>query len=85
MLIFFLLLWLSMYDSTANTRINKVKTSIVFMGITLAFVRLEGNHIRKSHPLSLSIVFQNCNIQVKAVQLENLTKEKMCFDVLYHR
>ena len=62
-----------MYDSTANTRINKVKTSIVFMGITLAFVRLEGNHIRKSHPLSLSIVFQNCNIQVKAVQLDNFS------------
>ena len=50
---FFLLLWLSMYDSAANTTSNKVKTSIVFMGITL--LRKTRGHLTSENHILLSV------------------------------
>ena len=51
---FFLLLWLSMYDSAANTTSNKVKTSIVFiMGITL--LRRTRGHLTSENHILLSV------------------------------
>ena len=51
---FFLLLWLSMYDSAANITSNKVKTSIVFiMGIPL--LRKTRGHLTSENHILLSV------------------------------
>ena len=58
-----------MYDSAANTTSNKVKTSIVFMGITL--LRKTRGHLTSENHIQLSFQLYN-QIIAQIEQMFNL-------------